>query len=174
MLPHARSARLIRRDVEGVQFRLAKILTTSNITLRTRFWESRQRFNDVVFSCPSGDSTDVTSRLARCPLGIQLPTQLGRGHVMRRLRSLIDEPELWLSNCLTVISALRGSLSGFAQGMKSHALSSKVIRRGVRPCRLCSDAMASTVAHTALETEATRRESITALLPLSACSTIVP
>ena len=77
-----------------------------------------------------------------------------------------------MSNCLTVICALRGSLSGWAQGMNSNAGSSKVIFFGVRPCWLCSEAMASTVAQTALETEATRRESVLALLPRSTSSTM--
>ena len=79
-----------------------------------------------------------------------------------------------MSNCLTVIFALRGSLSGCAQGMKSNAWSSKLIRRGVRPCRLCSEAIASTVAQIAFEQEATRRESDAALLPRSSSRTMYP
>ena len=77
-----------------------------------------------------------------------------------------------MSSCLTVISAFRGSLSGLAQGMKSKAGSSKVILRGVWPCWLRSEAMARTVAQTAFEQEATRRLSVTALLPRSSCITM--
>src|SRR5215831_5860360 len=80
-------------------------------------------------------------------------------------------PDVWLSNCLTVILAFRESLSGLAHGMKSNAESSNFIFLGVRPCWLCSDAMANTVAQMALETEATRRASVLALLPRSTSST---
>ena len=55
--------------------------------------------------------------------------------------------------------------------MKSKAGSEKRIRRGSRPAWLWSEAIASTVAHTALETEARRRVSLTALLPRSPSST---
>ena len=58
--------------------------------------------------------------------------------------------------------------------MKSNARSSKLIRRGVRPCRLCSEAIASTVAQIAFEQEATRRVSDTALLPRSSSRTTYP
>src|ERR1043165_2964040 len=83
-------------------------------------------------------------------------------------------PEVWLSNCLTVMAALRGSLSGCAQGMNWNAGSSNFIFLGVRPCWLCSEAIASTVAQIALETDATRRESVLELFPRSTSSTIYP
>ncbi len=50
--------------------------------------------------------------------------------------------------------------------MKSNAASSNDIFFGVLPCWLCSDAMASTVAQIAFETDATRRESVAAVTTL--------
>src|SRR6266542_5731222 len=81
-------------------------------------------------------------------------------------------PDVWLSNCRTVMCCLRESLSGCAQGMNWKAGSSNVIFFGVRPCWLCSDAMANTVAQIALETEATQRESVLALFPRSTSNTM--
>ena len=70
-----------------------------------------------------------------------------------------------------MIFALRESLSGCAQGMKSNARSSRLMRRGVRPCRLRSEAIASTVAQIALEQEATRPVSAAGLLPRASSRT---
>ena len=58
--------------------------------------------------------------------------------------------------------------------MKSNALSSKRHPCAACPCRLCSEAIASTVAQIAFEQEATRRESDTALLPRSSSRTTYP
>ena len=57
---------------------------------------------------------------------------------------------------------------------KSNAGSSKLILFGVWPCWLRSDAMARTVAQIAFDTDATRRESVFALLPRSTSSAMYP
>ena len=56
--------------------------------------------------------------------------------------------------------------------MKANAGSSNDIFFGMVPRSLCSEAMASTVAQIAFETDATRRALVLALLPRSTSSTM--